>query len=153
MPVQAFRITGVEARRYRGGNTPSQVRIDHNTTVLTIRPRGDDRADVEFRYTVTYTGLGMIQFEGEVTYQGRTSGDAEVWSAQTLLNEWEAKHRMPDGIAEEVHNVILAKGSFEVLILAQKLNLPPPVKVEIPRVKFGKGRKGQNKSFDGPEVA
>ncbi|MCH2440670.1 MAG: hypothetical protein MK220_05005, partial [Candidatus Poseidoniia archaeon] len=124
MAVSGFRITGIEARRHRRSGRPQQVRIDHNTTVLSIRAAGKGRATVEYRYTVTYGGLGMVQLDGEITY---ASGDGGT--AREVQKLWEREHKMPDGAAEEVHNAVLSQGSFEVFVLARKLNLPPPVKV------------------------
>jgi hypothetical protein len=47
----------------------------------------------------------------------------------------------------------LAQGSFEVLNIAKKLNLPPPFKVEIPQIKIGKKKGGSNSKDASPEVA
>jgi hypothetical protein len=90
----------------------------------------------------------MIQLDGEITY---ASGDGGT--AQEVQELWEREHKMPDGAAEEVHNAILSQGSFEVFVLARKLNLPPPVKVEVPQVKFQKGKGKTSGSTAGPEVA
>ena len=66
--------------------------------------------------------------------------------------KWQKEHKLPDNIAEIVHNRVLGQGSFEVLNIAKKLNLPPPFKIEIPQIKIGK--KGVSKNNDtGPEVA
>ncbi len=148
MGVSGFRITGIEARRHRRSGRPQQVRIDHNTTVLSIRDAGKERATVEYRYTVNYGGLGMVQLDGEVTY---ASGDGGT--AKEVQKLWERDHKMPDGAAEEVHNAVLSQGSFEVFVLARKLGLPPPVKVEVPQVKFQKGKGEARGSTAGPEVA
>ncbi len=98
MGVSGFRITGIEARRHRRSGRPQQVRIDHNTTVLSIRNAGKERATVEYRYTVTYGGLGMVQLDGEVTY---ASGDGGT--AKEVQKLWERDHKMPNGAAEEGH--------------------------------------------------
>jgi len=67
--------------------------------------------------------------------------------------KWEKEHKLPDSIAEIVHNQVLARGSFEVLNIAKKLNLPPPFKIEIPQIKIGKkGAVSKNKDTS-PEVA
>ena len=149
MCVSGFRITGIEARRHRRSGRPKQVRIDHNTTVLSIiRDAGKERVTVEYRYSVTYGGLGMVQLDGEITYASGDSG-----SAREVQKLWEREHKMPDAAAEEVHNAVLSQGSFEVFVLARKLGLPPPVKVEVPQVKFQKGKGKTSGSTAGPEVA
>ena len=148
MAVSGFRITGIEARRHRRSSRPQQVRIDHNTPVLSIRAADKERATVEYRYTVPYGGLGMVQLDGEITY---ASGDGGT--AREVQKLWEREHKMPDGAAEEVHNAVLSQGSFEVFVLARKLNLPPPVKVEVPQVKFQKGKGKTSGTTAGPEVA
>ena len=68
------------------------------------------------------------------------------------VEKWDKEHKLPDAIAEAVHNRALAQGSFEVLNIAKKLNLPPPFKVEIPQIKIGK-KEASNSKDSSPEVA
>ena len=60
---------------------------------------------------------------------------------------------MPQEIAEKVHNAILAHGTFEIINLSKKINLPPPVKIEIPQIKIDKGESSAEADIPGPEVA
>ena len=92
MPAKGFQLIAIEAKRHRKSAPQKQVRIDHNTTILS------------------------------------------------------------DKIAEAVHNRALAQGSFEVLNIAKKMNLPPPFKVEIPQIKIGKKGTKDSKG-NSPEIA
>jgi len=122
---------------------PKQLRIDHNTTVTVVTKIDDSTINVKFRYTVSYGHVGNIRLEGGLNYTGK---------ADDVVALWTKEHRMTNDVAEEIHNVILNNGSFEALMVARKLNLPPPIKMEIPRVKFEKKQKKVSPDYS-PEVA
>ena len=103
--------------------------------------------DIEMRYTVSYGLLGIVQLDCAIGYV-----DDSKSVIKKAIEKWDNEHKLPDVIAESVHNRALAQGSFEVLNIAKKLNLPPPFKVEIPQIKIGK-KKGNSNSKDSPEVA
>ncbi|MCK4613615.1 MAG: hypothetical protein KAU14_02330, partial [Thermoplasmata archaeon] len=96
-----------------------------------------------FRYTVTYGHVGNICLEGKLNYVG---------NSEEIISLWSKEHRMTNEVAEEIHNVILNNGSFEAVLLSRKLNLPPPIKMEIPRVKFSAKQKKVAPDYS-PEVA
>jgi len=144
MTVKEFEFMLMKGERLvKKNERPQSIRIDHNTTISQISFVDEETVEMRFRYTVTYGHVGNIQMEGRVEYEG---------NATEIISLWDREHRMVNEIAEEVHNTILSNGSFEALILARKLNLPPPIKLDIPRVKFsGKGKKtGPDYS---PEIA
>ena len=113
------------------GNTVTCIDIDEKTV------------EVRFRYTVSYGHVGTIRIEGKLLYGGDT---------KAIIKLWAEEHRMKNDIAEEVHNVILSNGSFEALLISRKLSLPPPIKMEIPRVKFSDKQKKVSPDYS-PEVA
>ncbi len=145
MPVKGFQIIAIEAKRHNKARPQSQVRIDHNTTIISVKSNTKNEISVEIRYTVSYGLLGIVQLDCEVKY-------SEKEDLTEAVKKWELKHKLADNIAEAVHNKVLAQGSFEVLNIAKKMNLPPPFKIEIPQIKIGKGEEKKNKN-NSPEIA
>ncbi len=117
--IKTFRIDAVEAKRFiEPENAPKEIRIDNNSTVVSITQINNDQARLDFRFTVTYTGIGMIAIEGIILYEGNT---------KELMSEWRNKHRMPDHIAQEVHGTIINNCVIESVVLAKEVHLPPPI--------------------------
>jgi hypothetical protein len=92
--------------------------------------------------------LGIVQLDCEIAYHDENKD--EITKAEL---KWEKEHKLPDNIAENVHNRVLAQGSFEVLNIAKKLNLPPPFKIEIPQIKIGKKGEMPSSKNNSPEIA
>ena len=148
MPAKGFQIIGIEAKRHRKSAPQKQVRIDHNTNIMSVRKKNKTDLSVEMRYTVSYGILGIVQLDCEVVYQDHDKDN--ITKAEL---KWEKEHKLPDDIAENVHNRVLAQGSFEVLNIAKKINLPPPFKIEIPQIKIGKKGQKPNIKDNSPEIA
>ena len=148
MPAKGFQVIAIEAKRHKKSAPQKQVRIDHNTTILSVRKKNDTELSVEMRYTVSYGLLGIVQLDCEIIYfEDKKNG------IQNVEKKWEKEHKLPDDIAEIIHNRVLAQGSFEVLNIAKKLNLPPPFKIEIPQIKIGKHNKISQRKDSSPEIA
>ena len=145
MPAKGFQLIAIEAKRHRKSAPQKQVRIDHNTTILSVAKKSDKEMIVELRYTVSYGLLGIVQLDCQIIY-------IEDRKIEAAVKKWESEHKLPDKIAEAVHNRALAQGSFEVLNIAKKMNLPPPFKVEIPQIKIGKKGTKDSKG-NSPEIA
>ncbi|MDC0526536.1 hypothetical protein OAO35_01120 [Euryarchaeota archaeon] len=148
MPAKGFQIIGIETKRHRKSAPQKQVRIDHNTNITSVRKKTKTDLAVEIRYTVSYGILGIVQLDCEIAYHDENKD--EITKAEL---KWEKEHKLPDNIAENVHNRVLAQGSFEVLNIAKKLNLPPPFKIEIPQIKIGKKGEMPSSKNNSPEIA
>ena len=148
MPAKGFQVIAIEAKRHKKSAPQKQVRIDHNTTILSVRKKNDTELSVEMRYTVSYGLLGIVQLDCEIIYF-----EDKMKVIQNVEKKWEKEHKLPDDIAEIIHNRVLAQGSFEVLNIAKKLNLPPPFKIEIPQIKIGKHSKTSQRKDSSPEIA
>lgn len=143
MPVKNFEFVSLETKRYAAINErASNVRIDTNSTVTLITAQGGNSASVEFRFTANYTGLGLIKIEGKIAY--------ETENASGLSQEWQSTGKMPDAVANELHNAIMSNCIPEAVILARDTRLPPPI--PLPKVNVGKGTPGKQHS-SGMEVA
>ena len=148
MPAKGFQVIAIEAKRHKKAAPQKQIRIDHNTTVLSVRKMSDTDLSVEMRYTVSYGLLGIVQLDCEIIFFDKLKN-----KIRDIESKWEREHKLPDDIAEVIHNRVLAQGSFEVLNVAKKLNLPPPFKIEIPQIKIGKQKNDNKKKDNSPEIA
>ena len=148
MPAKGFQVIAIEAKRHKKAAPQKQVRIDHNTTVLSVRKISDTDLSVEMRYTVSYGLLGIVQLDCEIVFF-----DKQKKKIKDIENKWEREHKLPDTVAEIIHNRVLAQGSFEVLNISKKLNLPPPFKIEIPQIKIGKQNNNKTDKDNSPEIA
>jgi len=148
MPAKGFQVIAIEAKRHKKAAPQKQVRIDHNTTVLSVRKISDTDLSVEMRYTVSYGLLGIVQLDCEIVFF-----DKQKKKIKDIENKWEREHKLPDTAAEIIHNRVLAQGSFEVLNISKKLNLPPPFKIEIPQIKIGKQNNNKTDKDNSPEIA
>ena len=149
MGIVKIQLKAIEARRHEEPSRQKRIEIKHNTTMLSVKENDDDAVDVEFRYSVSYGALGIVNLEGKVIYDCKK----ESGLATQIINNWRENNKLPQEIAEKVHNAILAHGTFEIINLSKKINLPPPVKIEIPQIKINKGGSSAKTNIPGPEVA
>ncbi len=117
--IKTFRIDGIEAKRYIDPEqAPKEIRIDNNSTVLNVIQISENQAKMEFKFTITYSGIGMITIDGMLIYEG---------NVRVLIDEWSKKHRMPDNVAQEVHGTIINNCIIEGVLIAKEVHLPPPI--------------------------
>ena len=109
MPAKGFQLLAIEAKRHQKSAPQKQVRIDHNTTVLSVKKKSSKHMLIEMRYTVSYGLLGIVQLDCEVGYGDDIGIDKAV-------KKWEREHKLPDKVAEVVHNRTLAQGSFDFFV-------------------------------------
>ena len=145
MSVRHVELTSIEARRFsKPGERHGQIRIDHNSTVTLVKESSPTEAHIEFRYTASYGGVGIIRLEGSLQFQG---------DSKTLEATWRAQNQMPNAIASEIHTAVMRVCVPEAVGIAKDLNLPPPI--PLPSVKFdGPKQAGPTAGPTyGPEVA
>jgi hypothetical protein len=136
--------SSLEARRFsKREERFNQLQIGHGATIVNVYERNEKEANIEFRYTVNYGHVGVINMDGNLIFPGKGA---------ELAFQWGQKRQLPKEITEQIINIILSEGSFEALVSAKLLNLPPPIKIEIPRVKLGEPPKKPT-SQGGMEVA
>ena len=69
MKIKNINLRSIEARRYaKGMGKPTNIRIDHNSTVTLFTVMKEGEALVEFEYTASYGPVGLIKMEGEFKY-------------------------------------------------------------------------------------
>lgn len=139
MPVTSLEFAALEAKRYsKVPEIPRNLRVDHNSTVTHITERSDQEANVEFRFTASYMGVGVITIQGNLLFRGDARG---------LARQWKAEGKMPNPVASEIHAAILGSCIPEAVILARDVRLPPPIPmptVNMPPEEAGQPRKGSS---------
>ena len=141
MPVKSVDITSIDAKRFsKRGERVVNVRIDNNSTVTLITEINEKEANIDFRYTANYGGIGVIKIEGTIMFEG---------DASSLANKWGQTGNMPDEVASEIHTAIMRTCVPEAVLISRDLKLPPPM--PMPQVNISK--KKSKKPSSGMEVA
>ena len=147
MAVKRIELTSIEARRFaKPTERHVQVRIDHNSTVTLVTEGTGNEVNIEFRYTASFGGVGVIKLEGTLLFE--YSGDVKALRAQ-----WSTNSQMPTDVASEIHTAVMARCVPEAVVVARDLNLPPPI--PLPQVRFQKPSETKTAGPAGPspEVA
>lgn len=119
MPIKSFELISMEAKRYsKLGERIPHLRVDHNTTVTNITATTEKEAQMDFRFTVNYVGVGMIKIEGRVVWDGE---------AKTLATQWSQTNALPNDVFNPVLAAIWANCMPSAVVTARDLGLPPPL--------------------------
>lgn len=128
MPVSNFEIKSIDAERFSERTEKKKnVRIDHNSSVTKIEQIDKSTAEINFRFTASYSGMGRIELEGKLKHRGGPSD---------LAKKWRNKNQMPNEIANEVHSAIISNCIPQSVLISREIQLPPPIplpQVNIPK--------------------
>ena len=117
----SLKLRNIEARRFSESSPPAN--INNNSTVTNLTP-GDDSLGVSFVFTSNYEpNVGVIRIEGELKISN--SG----LNASQIVSEWEesGRKRLPNKVAESIHNSILSACMVEATLLSRDIHLPSPI--------------------------
>jgi hypothetical protein len=124
MPIKNLELTAIDAKRFtKPGEKPKSIRIDHNSSITMVTQIAEREASIDFRFTATYVGVGVIKIEGRIMFDG---------DAEALVSQWTSSGQMPNNVANEIHNAIMSNCLPEAMLIARGLRLPPPI--PLPRV-------------------
>ena len=140
MTTKNFELLSIDARRFtKAGERPrTNIRIDHNSSVTLITEVNDKEANVDFRFTANYPGIGVIHIEGRFVYEGEAS---------ELVEQWSKTGQMPNNVASEIHTGIMTHCIPEAMILARDVRLPPPIPLPQVNVQGQKTTKGEPQGY------
>ncbi|MGM0509677.1 MAG: hypothetical protein ACQESD_00920 [Thermoplasmatota archaeon] len=142
MSVKDLEITSIDAERFtEKGEVKKNVRIDHNSSVTKMKKVGKNRTKIFFRFTASYSGMGRIEIEGRILYEGKHP---------ELAKKWRDSGEMPNEVANEIHSAVISHCIPEAVLISREIHLPPPI--PLPKVNIPKGEK-QKKPKGGMEVA
>ena len=143
MTIQNLELTSVEGKRFVKRDEPiHQININSNSSITMVNQIDDGQAEIEFRYTVNYIGVGFIKIEGRLVFKG---------DAPTLASDWSAKRNMPDNVAQELHMAIMGSCIPETVVIARDLNLTLPI--PLPKIDLKKAKGGKSDHVSGMEIA
>lgn len=142
MAIKLIDLTAVDGKRYmHRGEKIRNIRIDTSSTVTLISEEKVNEANIEFRFTASYGGMGVIKIEGTIVFEG---------DARKIADGWNKTGNMPNEVATEVHTAIMRTCMPEAVMVSRTLKLPPPI--PIPPIPQQKKKKGKTSS-SGMEVA
>ncbi len=119
MPIKTFELTSTDAKRFsKLGERFPQLRVDQNTTITSLTAISDADARIDFRFTVNYSGMGMINIEGRIVWEGE---------AKALADQFSQKKGIPNEVFNQILGAIFTNCLPSAVILARDLQLPPPI--------------------------
>ena len=119
MPIKSFELISIDAKRFsKLGEKIPHLRVDHNTSVTSLTVVSDKEAQVDFRFTVNYVGVGMIKIEGRVVWEG---------DARALASQWTQTNAIPNDVFNPILAAIFANCMPSAVVSARDLGLPPPL--------------------------
>ncbi len=143
MPVKDFELRSIDAERFtEKGAKRKNIRVDHNSSVTKMNHIGKGITEINFRFTASYAGMGRIELEGRLEYEG---------GGNDLAKKWRKTNKMPNQVANEIHSTILSNCIPESVMIARDLHLPPPI--PLPKVNIPQDGDSKKKPSGGMEVA
>ncbi|MGC8692037.1 MAG: hypothetical protein ACP5RZ_03360 [Thermoplasmata archaeon] len=117
--IKMFDLLSVEAKRFfKGENPPMEIRVESNASILSIRPIDKTNAYIDFRFSINYLNIGIINMEGQLIYEGDLD----------KVQDWIKKQKnTPDESTSEIFAAIINTCTIEGVVFSKELKLPPPV--------------------------
>lgn len=126
----------IEARKFRS-EINGQIQISSKNTITNVT-KVENGLSVGFVFTNSYEpDIGFIRIEGEIFIP------LSPEEADNTIKEWKSsgKKRLPEEMAETVHNSIISNCIMEAAIISREIQLPPPF--PIPHIQIGKEQTSQ----------
>ncbi|MDH4123406.1 MAG: hypothetical protein OEV21_04940 [Thermoplasmata archaeon] len=119
MQIKGFDVNSIDAKRYtKPGEKIQNLRIDNNSTVISVSLISDSLASLEFRFTANYSSIGVIKIEGRILLEGE---------AKTLQEMWSKTNNMPPEVANVVHSAVITNCMPVAVVVSKDIGLPPPL--------------------------
>lgn len=131
MPIKSFELVSIDGKRFsRLGERIPHLRVDNNTAVTNVSVISDKDAQMDFRFTISYVGVGMIKIEGRLVWEG---------DAKAVSSQWSQTNALPNEIFTPVLQAIFSNCMPSAVVCARDLGLPPPLPPpQIQQMKPGK---------------
>lgn len=119
MPIKSFEVVSIDAKRFtKLGERIPQLRVDQNTAVTNIAALSDKDAQLDFRFTISYVGVGMIKIEGRIVWDGE---------AKAIVSQWSQNGKIPNEVFGPMYSAIFTNCMPLSVVTARDLGLPPPI--------------------------
>ena len=140
-------FASMEAKRFTTPDRfPKNIRINHNPNISNFRKLDDNRMVLGYQYNISFEAVGYIRMEGEILVRG---------PADTMDAAWNKEKKLPPEFMEKLLGHLLTQAGFEAMKLAQKLKMPFPFPLNVPKISLQKKeekKKGAKRAYH-PEVA
>jgi hypothetical protein len=133
MPIKSFELVSIDGKRFsKLGERIPHLRVDNNTAVTNVAAVSDKDAQMDFRFTISYVGVGMIKIEGRLLWEG---------DAKNIATQWSQTNALPNEVFNPVLQAIFANCMPSAVVCARDLGLPPPLPPpQIQQMKPGKAQ-------------
>jgi hypothetical protein len=119
MAIKSFELVSIDAKRFsKLGERIPHLRVDNNTAVTSVSVISDKEAQMDFRFTISYVGVGMIKIEGRLVWEGE---------AKTISSQWSQTNALPNEVFNPVLQAIFGNCMPSAVVCARDLGLPPPL--------------------------
>jgi len=137
MPIKSFELVSIDGKRFsRLGERIPHLRVDNNTAVTNVAVVNDKEAQMDFRFTISYVGVGVIKIEGRLLWEGE---------AKTIASQWSQTNALPNDVFGPVLQAIFSNCMPSAVVCARDLGLPPPLPPpQIQQMKPGKAPGGKD---------
>lgn len=131
MPIKTFEIVSIDGKRFtRLGERIPHLRVDNNTAVTNVSVVNDKEAQIDFRFTISYVGVGVLKIEGRIMWDGE---------AKAISSQWSQTNSLPNDVFGPVLQAIFSSCMPSAVVCARDLGLPPPLPPpQIQQMKPGK---------------
>ncbi|MGC8991982.1 MAG: hypothetical protein ACP5JT_03030 [Thermoplasmata archaeon] len=124
--IKMFDLTSIEAKKFfKGENPPIEIRVESNASIISVRPIDKNNAYIDFRFTINYVNIGIINMEGQLIYEG------DIEKVQESLKR---QKNTPDEYTGEIFAAIVNTCTIEGVIISKEIRLPPPVPLPIQQI-------------------
>ena len=119
MPIKSFELVSIDAKRFsKLGERIPHLRVDNNTAVTSVSVLSEKEAQMDFRFTISYVGVGMIKIEGRLVWEGE---------AKAISSQWSQTNALPNDVFNPVLQAIFGNCMPAAVVSARDLGLPPPL--------------------------
>ena len=132
MPIVGFRFTSMEGKRLENApEVKGEIKVNSTPRIISVKevdvPTFKQKAlSVEFEFATNYDPkLAEIKITGNILYIPKNS--------VKVLKEWKKNKKLPDEMNIEILNNMFRRCLIKISMIADDLQLPPPL--QMPRVR------------------
>jgi hypothetical protein len=128
MPIIGFNLNGIEGKRTKD-TISGEISLNSTPKITNVKevdlPALKKKAlSMEFEFVTSYEPkMAEIKISGNVLYYTENN--------EPILSEWKKNKKLPDEVSIEVLNHLFRRCLIKAAVLADELQLPPPVNLPV----------------------
>jgi hypothetical protein len=137
MAIVGLSLNSVEARRDREQKSSSEIKVNsvpriNNIKEVSIPSLGSKKVlSMDFEFVTSYDPkVGEIKIGGDILYLTDDN--------KALLKQWEKEKKIPEKPSLEILNYLFRRCLIKVSMIAEDLQLPPPLPMPTVKAKADK---------------